>query len=98
MSAKEINKYNELYNELVEAFVKLHNANIAFQYFQGRDKGNSVRRELRKFGQISKDLSIQCRKVCREGEDNRKLAMKQKREAKRLRLQKNVAVSRGKDK
>jgi len=93
MSTKEINKYNEMYNELVEAFVKLHNANMGFQNFQGRDKGNAVRRELRTFHQVARALIIQCKRVCAEGEANRKMEMRRKREAKRARLQQNVAVS-----
>ncbi|NBO99382.1 MAG: hypothetical protein EBU90_04540 [Proteobacteria bacterium] len=98
MLTEELEKYNEMYRKMIDHLVTLHNANITFQKFQGRDRANDVKRQFRGIMKLSRELIKQCSKVSREGSDRRKLISTQRKEAKRLRQQqrqKNVAVSGG---
>lgn len=93
MSNEQINKYKEVYSNLVSAFAKLHNAHLSFVINKGRDTGFAVRKELRTVEQSAKDLKKLCQLVSKESIQNRRLEKKRQREerlANKVKKKKNV--------
>jgi hypothetical protein len=89
MLNEEINKYNNLYSQLVSAFAELHNQNLIFVRTTGRTPGYICRKHLRDVELLSKQLKKQSQLVCKENLANIKLERKLKKEEK-----KNVKHSR----
>ena len=83
MSNDEINKYKDLYSQLVSAFTELHNHNLVFVKTKGRDSGFLSRRYLRNIETIAKELKRQGQLVCRENLANVRLEKKLKKEEKK---------------
>ena len=79
----EINKYKDLYSQLVSAFAELHNHNLVFVRTQGQLPGYLCRKELRTVEQLAKQLKKQCYLVGKENLANVRLEKKLKREEKK---------------
>lgn len=92
MSNEELKKYQELYSQLVSEFAKLHNSNLSFYKYTGRDTGYGVRKHLRAIAQIASNMTKQGRSVCKEAVENKKLAKLAKREEKNNKKIRNVAI------
>ena len=80
MLHEEINKYNNLYSQLVDAFVDLHNQNLIFVRTTGRLPGYMCRKHLRDVELLAKQLKKQSQLVCKENLANIKLEQKLKKE------------------
>ena len=89
MLNEEINKYKDLYSQLVSAFAELHNHNLVFVKTQGREPGFRCREQLRIVENAAKQLKRQSQLVCKENLANVRLEKKLKKEEK-----KNVKHSR----
>ena len=89
MLNEEINKYNNLYSQLISAFAELHNQNLIFVRTQGREPGFRCREQLRIVEEAAKQLKRQSQLVCKENLANIRLEKKLKKEEK-----KNVKHSR----
>lgn len=83
MSNEEINKYKELYAQLVSELVGLHNTHIAFIKHGGRDTGFATRKHLRAIGDLADEMKRQGQKVRREELQNKKLEKARLKEEKR---------------
>lgn len=94
MSNEELKKYKELYSQLVSELVELHNSNVSFVKYTGRDTGFGVRKHLRAIAKIASQMVKQGRSVCKEAVENKKLAKLAKREEKNNKKKRNVAVSK----
>jgi len=89
MLNEEINKYKDLYSQLISAFAELHNQNLIFVRTTGRTPGYICRKHLRDVELLAKQLKKQSQLVCKENLANIKLERKLKKEEK-----KNVKHSR----
>jgi hypothetical protein len=76
MSNEEINKYKELYSQLISELVGLHNTHASFVRNVGRDTGNACRRHLRAISNIATELKKQGQKVGKESTENRRVEKK----------------------
>ena len=85
MSNEEINKYKELYSQLISELVGLHNTHASFVRNVGRDTGNACRRHLRAISNIATELKRQGQKVGKESTANRR-AEKKAAQAEQARL------------
>ena len=88
MSNEEINKYKELYSQLVSEFAALHNTHLSFIKYVGRDTGFETRRHLRTIANLADELKRQGQKVCKESIVNNRLEKIRLREEKRNRKKK----------
>ena len=79
----KINKYKEIYSDLIAAVAKLHNASMPFVIHKGRETGFAVRKELRAIEGCAKELKKLSQQVCKEEMANKRLEKIQKREEKR---------------
>jgi hypothetical protein len=79
----EINKYKDLYAQLVNEFAGLHNENLVFIKTRGRIPGYGSRKHLRAIEDLAKQLKKQGQLVCKEHLANLKLAKKLEKEEKR---------------
>ena len=93
MSNEEINKYKELYSQLVAELVGLHNTHLKFIKFVGRDSGWDTRRHLRAIANIANEMKRQGQKVCKESMENKRAELK-KAKAEKARL-KSIPKKRG---
>jgi cell division protein FtsB len=73
MLNEQINKYKDLYSEMVSAFARLHNAHMPFVINKGRDTGFAVRKELRTIEQAANELKKLSQRVSKESLENRRL-------------------------
>jgi hypothetical protein len=76
LSNEEINKYNDLYSQLISEFADLHNAHLSFIKYVGRDTGFETRKHLRSIANIADDLKRQGQKVCKESMANKRAELK----------------------
>lgn len=83
MSNDEINKYKDLYAQLVNEFAGLHNENLVFIRTRGRIPGYGSRKHLRTIEDLAKQLKKQGQLVCKEHLANLKLEKKLEKEEKR---------------
>ena len=83
MSNEEINKYKDLYSQLVSELAGLHNAHLTFLKYIGRDTGFATRKHLRAIADIADEMKRQGQKVCKESIENKRLEMKRLKEEKR---------------
>jgi hypothetical protein len=83
MSNEEINKYKELYSQLVSELTGLHNTHISFLKYVGRDSGFETRRHLRAIANIATEMKKQGQKVCKESIENKRLESRRLKEEKR---------------
>lgn len=83
MSNEEINKYKELYSQLVSELAGLHNTHLTFLKHIGRDTGFATRKHLRAIADIADEMKRQGQKVCKESMENKRLEKKQLKEEKR---------------
>lgn len=83
MSNEEINKYKELYSQLVSELAGLHNTHLTFLKHIGRDTGFATRKHLRAIANIADEMKRQGQKVCKESMENKRLEKKQLKEEKR---------------
>ena len=96
MLSDEINKYKELYSQLVSAFAELHNQNLIFVRTTGRTPGYLCRRELRNVEMLAKQLKQQSKLVCKEHLVNIRLAKKEKARLKALPKKSGRPTTKGK--
>lgn len=89
MSNNEINKYIELYSQLVTELAGLHNTHIPYVKHKGRETGFATRKHLREIVLIAAEMLRQGRKVNKEEITNKRLAKIQKREEKKTKKKKN---------
>lgn len=82
MSNEEINKYKELYSQLVSAYAELHNDTMVFVKTRGRDVGYATRQHLRIVERLAKELKRQGLLAHKEHVANLKEEKKLKREEK----------------
>ena len=82
MLNNEINKYKELYSQLVSELADLHNTHMSFVKYVGRDTGFATRRHLRNIANIANEMKRQGQKVCKESLENNRLEKIRKREEK----------------
>ena len=75
MSNEEINKYKDLYSQLVAELVGLHNTHLRFIKYVGRDTGWDTRRHLRAIADIADEMKRQGQKVCKESMENKRAAL-----------------------
>ena len=61
----KINKYKELYSEMISAFAKLHNTHMPFVINKGRETGFAVRKELRAIEGCARELKKLSQQVCK---------------------------------
>jgi hypothetical protein len=79
----EINKYKDLYSQLVSAFAELHNQNLIFVRTQGQLPGYLCRKELRDVVELAKQLKRQSLLVAKENLANIRLEKQLKKEEKK---------------
>jgi hypothetical protein len=77
MSNEEINKYMELYSQLVTEFAGLHNTHIPFVKHTGRETGFATRKHLRAIADIADEMKRQGQKVYKESIANKRTAIKE---------------------
>lgn len=82
MSNDQINKYKELYSQLVSAFAGLHNETLVFVRTRGREPGLATRKHLRAVEGFAKELKRQGLLVYKEHVANLKAEKKLQREEK----------------
>jgi hypothetical protein len=80
----EINKYKELYSQLVSEFAKFHNHSLVFVKSRARDVGFAGRRNLRTIEGIIRSLKKQSQLVYKENLANVRAEKKLKREEKKI--------------
>ena len=85
MSNEQINKYKELYSQLVSAFAGLHNETLLFVKTKGREPGFATRKHLRAVENLAKELKKQGQLVCKENLENLRAEKKLKKEEKAAR-------------
>jgi hypothetical protein len=80
MLNEEINKYKELYSQLVSEFAKFHNHSLVFVKSRARDVGFAGRRNLRTIESIIRSLKKQSQLVYKENLANIRAEKKLKKE------------------
>lgn len=83
MSNDEINKYKDLYAQLVSELAGLHNTHMSFIKYGGRETGFATRKHLRAIGDLADAMKRQGQKVRREEMQNKKLEKARLKEEKR---------------
>lgn len=83
MSNEEINKYKELYSQLVSELTGLHNTNLLFLKYIGRDTGLATRKHLRAIADIATAMKKQGQLVCKESMANKRANQKKQKEERR---------------
>lgn len=86
MSNEELDKYKNLYSQLVAELVGLHNTHLSFVKYVGRDTGFATRKHLRAIAEISNEMKRQGQKVCKESIENKRLEKIKKREEKKQKI------------
>lgn len=81
---EQLNRYKELYSQLVSEFAKLHNTHIQFITYVGRDTGFATRKHLSEIYTISNEMRKIGRHLQKESLINRRLAMAKAKEEKRI--------------
>jgi hypothetical protein len=76
MLNEEINKYIEMYSELVSAYTGLHNTHISFLKYIGRDTGLDTRKHLRKIEVLAKEMKVQGQLICKKSMEQKRLEKK----------------------
>jgi hypothetical protein len=84
MLNEEINKYKELYSQLIGEFAELHNHTLVFVKTRGRDVGFAGRKNLRAIEGLAKSLKKQSQLVYKESLANLRAEKKLKREEKKI--------------
>ena len=84
MLNEEINKYKELYSQLVSEFTELHNHTQVFLKSKARDVGFAGRKNLRTIESLAKSLKKQSQLVYKENLANVRAEKKLKREEKKI--------------
>jgi len=79
----ELNKYKDLYAQLVHEFAGLHNEHLVFIRTRGRIPGYGSRKHLRSIERLAKQMKKQGQLVCREHLVNLKLEKQKAKEEKR---------------
>jgi hypothetical protein len=79
----KINKYKEVYSDLISAMAKLHNASMPFVINKGRETGFAVRKELRAIEGCARELKKLSQQVCKEAITNKRLEKARIQEEKR---------------
>jgi hypothetical protein len=80
----EINKYKELYSQLVSEFAEFHNHSLVFVKSKARDVGFAGRKNLRAIESLAKSLKKQSQLVYKENLANLRAEKKLKREEKKI--------------
>ena len=83
MLNEEINKYRELYTQLVTEFAALHNQNASFLRSKGRTPGFACSKHLREIERLCKEVKKQSVLVRKENVANIRLERALKREEKK---------------
>ena len=77
MLNEEINKYAEMYSQLITEFAGLHNTHSAFVKHVGRETGFATRKHLRAIADIADEMKRQGQKVYKESIANKRTAIKE---------------------
>jgi hypothetical protein len=72
LSNEELDKYKDLYSQLVSSLVELHNSHLSFIKYVGRDTGFATRKHLRAIADIADEMKRQGQKVCKESMENKR--------------------------
>ena len=83
MLNEKINKYKEIYSDLISVITRLHNANMPFVIHKGRETGLALRKELRAMESCAKELKRLSQEVCKEAITNKRLEKKRLQEEKK---------------
>lgn len=83
MLNEEINKYKELYSQLVSEFAGLHNTHMSFVKHVGRETGFATRKHLSSIIVIANEMRKQGRSVYKESIANKRLEKIRLKEEKR---------------
>jgi len=94
MSNEQLEKYKELYSQLIVELVGLHNTHLSFIKHVGRDTGTDTRRHIREVVRIATELKRQGQKVCKEEMANKRLAKQQKKENKNKKKRNDLVISK----
>lgn len=79
----QINKYKQLYTQLIDEFTSLHNNHVLFMQTRGRIPGFASRKNLRAIEKLSKLLKRQSQFVYKENLANIRLEKARLREEKK---------------
>ena len=77
MLNEEINKYTEMYSQLITEFAGLHNTHSSFVKYVGRETGFATRKHLHQICVIANDMRRQGQKIRRESIAAKRAAMKE---------------------
>ena len=83
MLNEELEKYKDMYAELVKNFVGLHNTHGAFLHWVGRDTGYATRKHLTAMSKLCDDMRRQGLKAYRKHLEIQQLEKKKLKEEKR---------------
>lgn len=83
MLNEELEKYKDMYADLVKHFTELHNTHSSFLKWVGRDTGYATRKHLTGMSQICKDMRKQGLKAYRRHLEIQQLEKKKLKEEKR---------------
>ena len=82
MLNEEINKYAELYSQLITEFTGLHNTHSSFLKHVGRESGFATRKHLHQICVIANKMRRQGQKIRRESIAAKQAAIKEAKEEK----------------
>jgi|694.fasta_scaffold00326_22 hypothetical protein len=96
MSNIELEKYKNLYSQLISEFATLHNSHQLFIRTKGRDPAMVSRRSLRSIAKIANEMKRQGQKVSQEFMANKRLEKIRLREEKATKKTKkhDLAISK----
>ena len=77
MLNEEINKYTEMYSQLITEFAGLHNTHMAFIKHVGRETGFATRKHLHQINVIANDMKRQGQKIYKENIAAKRAAVKE---------------------
>jgi hypothetical protein len=83
MLTEEINKYKELYSQLISEFAGLHNTHMGFVKHTGRETGFATRKHLSNIVHLANEMRKQGRSVYKESIENKRLEKIRLKEEKR---------------
>jgi hypothetical protein len=73
MLTEEINKYKELYSQLITEFAGLHNTHASFVKYTGRETGFATRKHLSEIIVLANEMRKLGRSVYKEALENKRL-------------------------
>jgi len=82
MLNEEINKYAEMYSQLITEFAGLHNTHSAYVKHLGRESGFATRKHLHQICVIALNMKKQGQKIRRESIAAKQAAIKEAKEEK----------------